>query len=228
MIELRSVKKNYSISREVVVEAVRGIDLRIEEGEFVAIMGPSGSGKTTLLNMIGCIDKPTSGEIIINSTRITDLPDGSLVKLRRNDIGYLFQFFNLISSLTAYENAELSLWMLDAKAKKSGRERIKRLFSELDIYNLRNRFPRHLSGGQQQRVAIVRALAHNPKILIADEPTGNLDSETTTVMMELMKRENRESGSSFIVSTHNSGLITFFDKVVYLKDGRIDKIEKDK
>lgn len=225
MIELNSVQKKYTVSRDVSVQAVRGIDLKIKKGEFAAIMGPSGSGKTTLLNMIGCIDRPTAGNIFISGKCVSGLPDSGLVKLRRNDIGYLFQFFNLISNLTAYENAELSLWMLDNKLKRSGRERIKYLFNELGIYDLRKRFPKHLSGGQQQRVALVRALAHSPKILIADEPTGNLDSASTDVMMELMKAENKEFGVTFIVSTHNSVLLTFFDRVVHLKDGQIDRID---
>jgi putative ABC transport system ATP-binding protein len=222
MIELKSVHKVYKVSKDIHVNAARGIDLFLAKGEFTAIMGPSGSGKTTVLNMIGCVDRPTDGDIFINGLRVSNLSDSSLVRLRRTEIGYLFQFFNLIANLTAFENAEMSLWMLDTAMKKKGKEKIKYLFNVLGIDQLKNRFPKQMSGGQQQRVALARALAHSPKILIADEPTGNLDSETTGLMMDIMKNENREFGITFIISTHNAALLPFFDRVIYLKDGMID------
>ncbi len=224
MLSILDLKKRYLISKNVYIDAINGISLEVKKGEFVAIVGPSGSGKTTFLNLVGCVDRPTEGKIIIDGIEVSSISENERTKIRRTKIGYIFQFFNLISTLTAYENTELPLWSLDSEAKKKGIERIKYLFEELGIYDLRKRFPRELSGGQRQRVAVIRALANSPELVLADEPTGNLDSENALSLIELLRRENKEFGTTFIVATHNLDLLQYFDKIIYLKDGKVSRI----
>lgn len=199
--------------------------MEIKSGEFVAIVGPSGSGKTTLLNLLGCIDKATEGEILFDNEDITKLKENELENIRRYKIGYIFQFFNLIPTLTNLENAELPLWAVKSNHRKEGKIRVRHLFKELNIEHLMFRFPSDISGGEKQRVAVIRALANKPSLILADEPTGNLDSKTARTLIEIFKKENREYNTTFIVATHDTQIISEFDKVVYLKDGTIEKIE---
>lgn len=224
-IKIELLSKDYRIN-ENVVHALRGVNLSIKQGDFCAIVGPSGSGKTTLFNLLGCIDQPTAGKIFFDKNNIDTLSKKEIVGLRRNQLGYIFQFFNLIPSLTAFENAELPFWYVSSSEKKEYRKNLIRLFDEMEIVALKDRYPRHLSGGQEQRVAIARALANKPKLVLADEPTGNLDSETSNKILELMKNERKKLNATFIVSTHDLSLLEHFDKIIYLKDGQIEKMEE--
>ncbi|NLW10281.1 MAG: ABC transporter ATP-binding protein [Firmicutes bacterium] len=227
-IKIENLQKSYKLSRRVNQAALRGITVEIDQGEFCAVIGPSGSGKTTLLNILGCIDQPTTGRVYFDDCEVTALPERELVRIRQSLIGYIFQFFNLIPTLTAFENAQLPFWY----AKREERERyvknLDRLFAEIGISELKKRYPGQLSGGQQQRVAIARALAHFPKLVLADEPTGNLDSHNTGEIMALMKRESKKLGASFIVATHDLSLLEHFDKVIAIKDGMVERVTLNK
>ncbi|ADC70043.1 ABC transporter related protein [Methanocaldococcus sp. FS406-22] len=227
MIKLKNVTKTYKMGEEIIY-ALKNVDLEIKEGEFVSIMGPSGSGKSTLLNIIGCLDKPTEGEVYIDNVKTNDLDDDELTKIRRNKIGFVFQQFNLIPILTALENVELPL-IFKYRGAMSEEERKKRALECLKMAELDERFANHkpnqLSGGQQQRVAIARALANNPPIILADEPTGALDSKTGEKIMKLLKKLN-ENGKTIIVVTHDINVAKFGDRIIYLKDGEIEKEEK--
>jgi putative ABC transport system ATP-binding protein len=227
MIKLKNVTKIYRMGDEIIY-ALKDINLKIKEGEFVSIMGPSGSGKSTLLNIIGCLDKPTKGEVYIGNIRTNDLDDDELTKIRRDKIGFVFQQFNLIPILTALENVELPL-IFKYRGAMSEEERKRRALECLKMAELDERFashkPNQLSGGQQQRVAIARALANNPAIILADEPTGALDSKTGEKIMKLLKKLN-ENGKTIIVVTHDINVAKFGDRIIYLKDGEIEKEEK--
>ena len=227
MIKLKNVTKIYKMGDEIIY-ALKNVDLEIKEGEFVSIMGPSGSGKSTLLNIIGCLDKPTEGEVYIDNIKTNDLDDDELTKIRRNKIGFVFQQFNLIPILTALENVELPL-IFKYRGAMSEEERKKRALECLKMAELDERFANHkpnqLSGGQQQRVAIARALANNPPIILADEPTGALDSKTGEKIMKLLKKLN-ENGKTIIVVTHDINVAKFGDRIIYLKDGEIEKEEE--
>lgn len=209
---------------EVQVPALQNINTTIHEGQFIVILGPSGCGKTTLLNLIGGIDQPSAGKIFFNNNdeniELGSLSKKALSKYRRFNVGFVFQFYNLVSSLTALENVEIT-----AKLTSNGSnafERSIKLLKEVGIENgLQNKFPGQLSGGEQQRVSIARALAKKPKIFLADEPTGNLDSLTTGKIMKLLKRENKEQKVTMIIVTHNVGISFLADKVIYLRDGKI-------
>jgi putative ABC transport system ATP-binding protein len=227
MIKLKNVTKIYKMGEEVIY-ALKSVDLEIKDGEFVSIMGPSGSGKSTLLNIIGCLDKPTKGEVYIDNIKTDDLDDDELTKIRRDKIGFVFQQFNLIPLLTALENVELPL-IFKYRNSMSEYERRRRALECLKMAELDERFashkPNQLSGGQQQRVAIARALANNPPIILADEPTGALDSKTGEKILRLLKKLN-ENGKTIIVVTHDINVARFGDRIVYLKDGEIEKEEK--
>jgi len=227
MIKLKNVTKIYRMGDEIIY-ALKDINLKIKEGEFVSIMGPSGSGKSTLLNIIGCLDKPTKGEVYIGNIKTNDLDDDELTKIRRDKIGFVFQQFNLIPILTALENVELPL-IFKYRGAMSEEERKRRALECLKMAELDERFashkPNQLSGGQQQRVAIARALANNPAIILADEPTGALDSKTGEKIMKLLKKLN-ENGKTIIVVTHDINVAKFGDRIIYLKDGEIEKEEK--
>jgi putative ABC transport system ATP-binding protein len=227
MIKLKNVTKIYRMGDEIIY-ALKDINLKIKEGEFVSIMGPSGSGKSTLLNIIGCLDKPTKGEVYIGNIRTNDLDDDELTKIRRDKIGFVFQQFNLIPILTALENVELPL-IFKYRGDMSEEERKRRALECLKMAELDERFANHkpnqLSGGQQQKVAIARALANNPPIILADEPTGALDSKTGEKIMKLLKKLN-ENGKTIIVVTHDINVAKFGDRIIYLKDGEIEKEEK--
>ncbi len=219
MIELVDVVKKYRIGVHEVV-ALNGVSLRVEEGEFVAIMGPSGSGKSTLLYLIGCLDKPTSGKVIIDGMDTSTLNDRELTDLRREKIGFVFQQYYLIPTLTALENVELP--MVFRGVPKDRRERRARYLLELvGLKGKEDRKPMELSGGEQQRIAIARALANEPSILLCDEPTGNLDTKSGRVVMDLIKKLNVEQGVTVVLVTHDPSLSYYADRVVKIRDGRI-------
>jgi putative ABC transport system ATP-binding protein len=208
---------------KLAVEALRGINLDIDAGDFVSVAGPSGSGKTTLMNIIGLIDTPTGGTVLINEREAALLKRRELVRMRRDYIGFVFQSFNLLPVLTVYENVELPLTISKKKGgRKENRERVEYLLEEVGLVDRRNHKPAELSGGQQQRVAIARALVTSPRIVIADEPTANLDSASGERVLELMKRINREERTTFIFSTHDPDIWKLANYVVFLRDGLIE------
>src|SRR5512134_1714241 len=210
---------------EVETHALRGVNLTIENAEFTALVGPSGSGKTTLLQLIGCLDQPTSGTVLINGKDVTRLNRNQRADMRRGTIGFIFQFFALIPTLTAYENVEMPL-LLNGHSAKERRERVMELLQAVDLADRANNRPDQLSGGQQQRVAVARALAPNPKLILADEPTANLDTTNGKQVMDIMKRLNKETGVTFIFATHDPRVISYADRVVTLQDGLITKDSK--
>lgn len=221
IIELQNVKKTYPLGK-VQVEAVKGVSFCIERGDFISIAGPSGSGKTTILNMIGLIDTPTAGEVFIEGRRISGLDDRQLTTLRHDTIGFIFQSFNLIPVLNVYENIEFPLLLGKTTMNKQEREDwIKYLISEVGLSDWIRHKPNELSGGQRQRVAIARALVTKPKIVLADEPTANLDSSTGEQIIELMKKINREKNTTFIFSTHDIKIVDIADHVIRLQDGLV-------
>jgi putative ABC transport system ATP-binding protein len=218
IVEAVDLKKTYMLGK-VPVEALRGVNLKVESGDFLAILGPSGSGKSTILNLIGALDKPTDGKMLIEGVDISTLSDNQLADLRRT-IGFVFQFFNLIPRFTARENVELSM----AVANVDKAERRKRVEDVLDTVGLRERMnhrPNELSGGEQQRVAIARALANNPKFLLMDEPTGNIDSKAASEIIGLIKRLNEDKGVTVIMVTHDQRLAGQSKRIVQMFDGLI-------
>jgi putative ABC transport system ATP-binding protein len=219
LIELKGVRKDYRQGK-LVVPALRGIDLDIESGEFTAIAGPSGSGKTTLLNLIGCLDTPTEGVIRLDSLDLAKVRKAQLADIRRRKIGFVFQSYNLIPVLTAYENVEFSLALLGENSIDA-RRRVIQILAEVGLSGLENRRPGDLSGGQQQRVAIARALVKGPDLVLADEPTANLDSETGKAIIELMLEMNRTKGTTFVFSTHDPMVMSYARRLVTVRDGRI-------
>lgn len=219
VIDAHNISKTYD-PKGIPVTAIRNVHMHISKGEFVALVGPSGSGKTTLLNMIGGLDHPDSGQIIVNGTDITALAQKGLVKFRLHNIGFVFQAFNLIPVLTAKENAEFI--MLLQKEKKAKRdERIDLLFKQVGLMDKKNIRPAQLSGGQQQRVAVVRALASKPQFVLADEPTANLDSASAFNLLDMMAKLNKEENMTFIFSTHDQRVIERARRVITLVDGQI-------
>jgi putative ABC transport system ATP-binding protein len=214
----------YQIGK-VETQALRGVSLSIESGEFTALVGPSGSGKTTLLQMIGCLDQPTSGTVTINGKDVTRLNRNQRADMRRGTIGFIFQFFALIPTLTAYENIEMPL-LLNGHPPKERKERIMELLTAVDLTDRANNRPDQLSGGQQQRVAVARALAPNPKLILADEPTANLDTTNGQQVMEIMQKLNQETGVTFVFATHDPRVINYANRVVTLHDGKMEKDSK--
>lgn len=202
------------------IHALRNVNLKVYRGEMLAVVGPSGSGKTTLLNLIGTLDKPTSGKIYIDGEDITTKSEKELTLLRRKKIGFVFQFYNLIPVLTAYENVELPL-LISGVPKKEREERVKRLLEMVGLGDRMNHRPDELSGGEQQRVAIARALVNNPSIILADEPTGDLDTETGLMVVQLMKKLAKEENSTVIMVTHDPQISEIADRIIYLRDGQI-------
>ena len=223
MIEVRGGEKIYH-QGEGEVRELRGVDLDIGEGEFSALAGPSGSGKTTLLNMIGCLDSPTRGYVEIDGVRVTDMGRSEAADYRLEHIGFIFQAYNLVPVLTAYENAEFVL-MLRGVPREKRREIVVPLLQEVGLEGMIDRKPTELSGGQQQRVAIVRALAAKPQIILADEPTANLDSETSGELLDLMLELNREYETTFLFSTHDPLVMERARRIVRLRSGEIDEDE---
>ncbi|MGE5572274.1 MAG: ABC transporter ATP-binding protein [Bacteroidota bacterium] len=219
LLELEGVRKDYRQGR-LTVPALRGIDLEIEGGEFTAVAGPSGSGKTTLLNLIGCLDTPTEGVIRLDGRELAKLSKAQLADIRRRRIGFVFQSYNLIPVLTAHENVEFSLALL-GDAMTDVKDRVMRILADVGLGGLEGRRPGDLSGGQQQRVAIARALVKGPDLVIADEPTANLDSETGKAIIELMLEMNQKKGTTFIFSTHDPMVMNYARRLVTVRDGRI-------
>ena len=215
---LKEVKRTYKLG-EVEVNALRGVDLAVERGEFLVILGPSGSGKTTLLNLVGGIDSPTGGKVLIEGEDISSYREKELSAYRRNTVGWIFQFFNLIPSLTSVENVALALEM--ANDRNDMVDRSKKVLELVGIADKANMFPSQLSGGEQQRVAIARALVKKPRIVLADEPTGNLDWSTGKQIAALMKDLSVMEGTTFIVVSHDLSITGVADRVIHLRDGRI-------
>ena len=223
IVSLTNVIKNYGHG-EVITKALQGIDLKINQEDFSVIMGPSGCGKSTMLNIIGGLDKTTSGEVKFDGKDFNSLTNKELSIIRRNQIGFVFQNYNLLPVLTAYENAEYVL-MLQEMPISQRKEKVMHFFKEMGLDGLENRFPRELSGGQQQRVAIARAVVSDPLLVLADEITANVDSKTAQSLLLLIEKLNKINKTTFLISTHDPEVIKFAKKVIVLKDGRIDKEE---
>ena len=223
IIETKGLTRTFTLG-EVEVKALQGIDLTVQKGEFLVILGPSGSGKTTLLNSLGGIDNPSSGSIVVEGVDIGGYKEKDLSRYRRETVGWIFQFFNLIPSLTAAENVALTLEM--AHDRKDMMKRAEEALELVGIPDKANMFPSQLSGGEQQRVAIARALVKNPKIVLADEPTGNLDWVTGTKIAKLMRDLNRREGTTFVVVSHDISITGVADRVIHLRDGRISVKEE--
>ena len=219
VLETSGLSKKYSMGEQSVY-ALDGIDFVVEEGEFVAIMGPSGSGKSTLLHLIGGLDQPSDGEVILAGRRLSLLKDKEITLLRRRNIGFVFQFFNLLPTLTAEENILLPV-LIDGKKLRQYEERLSTLLDLIGLAERRQHKPEQLSGGEQQRVALARALITEPTILLADEPTGNLDSKTGIAIMELLRRSRDKLGQTVIVVTHDPRAASYADRVIFLRDGRV-------
>ncbi|MBI9098501.1 MAG: ABC transporter ATP-binding protein [Spirochaetaceae bacterium] len=224
MIKVDNVVRNYHAG-ETVVKALRGVSLEIKKGEFLSIAGPSGSGKTTLLNLIGCIDQMDGGEISIKDEVISTMKKKEKTNFRRNNLGFIFQTYNLIPVLTAYENVAFVLSLLNLPEREV-KDRTMAILKEVGLEGMEHRRPSRLSGGQQQRVAIARALVKNPEIILADEPTANLDSDTGREILELMKTMNEKHKTTFIFSTHDKMVMEFASRLVMLHDGQIQSDEK--
>jgi putative ABC transport system ATP-binding protein len=221
IVELTDVKKTYLLGK-VEVPAVKGVTFCIEKGDFISIAGPSGSGKTTILNMVGLVDQPTNGEVYIDGKPTSKLKDAELTRLRHETLGFIFQSFNLIPVLNVWENIEFPLLLGRTRVSKAEKDEwIDHLIEEVGLADWRKHKPNELSGGQRQRVAIARALATRPQIVLADEPTANLDSATGEQIIELMKRINRELETTFIFSTHDAKIVDIADHIIRLKDGLV-------
>ncbi len=217
--KVTNVTRDFKIG-EVETHALRGVDLGIQSGEFTALVGPSGSGKTTLLQIIGLLDQPTTGNVCINGKDVTHLNRDQRADLRRGTIGFIFQFFALIPTLTAYENVEMPL-LLNGMKPAERRERVNEMLAAVGLTDRAHHRPDQLSGGQQQRVSVARALAIRPSLILADEPTANLDTENGKQVMELMQRLNKETGTTFVFATHDPRVIKYASRVVTLRDGLI-------
>ena len=223
IIDLSGVWKTYRMG-QVDVHALRGIDLKVRKGEFLTIAGPSGSGKSTIMNLVGCLDLPSRGEIFLDGQNIAGFRESRLAQTRGKKIGFVFQQFNLIPTLTALENVMLPLEFQDSEPSNA-RKRAESLLELVDLGDRLHHLPSQLSGGQMQRVAIARALSVNPEIILADEPTGNLDSKTGRFIMEFLGKIHNEEGKTIIVVTHDLNLVGYADRVVHLKDGMVERIE---
>jgi len=220
LIELNQIEKHYTLG-EVDVLALRGVSLDIQQGEYVALMGPSGSGKSTLMNTLGCLDRPTHGSYRLNGLEVASMSHDQRARLRNRKIGFVFQNFNLLARTTALENVELPMLYATALSSRQRHQRARQLLQKVGLDDRMDHHPAQLSGGQQQRVAIARALANEPAILLADEPTGNLDSRTSREMMELFGRLNADDGITLIVVTHDQDVARHARRIVVLRDGGI-------
>lgn len=220
ILEMKQIKKVYQKGAQE-VHALRGVDLSIEKGEFLSIVGPSGSGKTTLLNIIGCLDAPTSGSVVYNGSELGRLKEKQLSAYRKENVAFIFQSYNLIPVLTVQENIELPM-IIEKKLDKTGMaEKALEIIGIVGLADMADRLPRELSGGQEQRVAIARALVKNPIVVLADEPTANLDSATATDIISVMEKLNRERQTTFVFSTHDPLMQEHAKRIVVLKDGQI-------
>jgi putative ABC transport system ATP-binding protein len=214
------IHKRYVMGKDNYVDALRGASLEVQRGEMVGVMGPSGSGKSTLLHILGCLDSLNSGEVWLEGRRVDDLRRGDLAELRRNEVGFIFQTYNLVPSLTAIENVMLAAEYA-GKGRREAREASKNALSLVGLSDRERHRPTELSGGQQQRVAIARALVNGPKVIFGDEPTGNLDSASSAEVVEMMHRVNRDTGTTFVLVTHDPGVAATCDRVVHMLDGLV-------
>ena len=218
-VKIENVEKTYKLG-EILVPALKNTNIELKKGEFVAVMGPSGSGKTTLLNLIGALDKPTKGKIYVDGKDLTTLKEKELTKLRRRTVGYIFQFYNLIPVLSAFENVELPM-LIAGLPTKERQERARQLLETVGLAERGDHRPDELSGGEQQRVAIVRALANKPSVVLADEPTGDLDSKTGKEVMQALRDLSRNEGATVIVVTHDPMVANLATRIFEMRDGRI-------
>ena len=219
VIETKNLHKIYN-ETQVPVKAVNGINLQIEEGEFTAVVGPSGCGKTTLMNMIGGLDKPTEGTVAVNGQMLKDLKSSNLINFRLHNIGFVFQAYNLLPVLTVKENIEF-IMQLQGRSKNECDRRVDEMLKAIGLPEKKNQRPNQLSGGQQQRVSVARALASKPKFILADEPTANLDSKSTSELLDLMEKLNREENMTFVFSTHDERVMKKARRLITLEDGKI-------
>jgi len=224
ILEVLEVKKSYRMGK-VVIPALRGVSFDVKEGEFLAIFGPSGSGKSTLLHVVGGLDRPDEGEVLIDNVNIFKLGSDELAEVRLRKVGFVFQFFNLLPRLTALRNVELPLTIANVPEKEA-MEKAEEMLKLVGVQARMNHRPSELSGGEQQRVAIARALINNPKIVLADEPTGNLDTKTGWEIVQLMKKLNEEKGQTFVIVTHDPYIAETADRIIHLKDGLIEGIKE--
>ena len=218
LVEFQNVKKTYHMG-EVEIHAVDGVDFEINEGEFVVIVGPSGAGKTTVLNILGGMDKATSGHVIVDGVDISSFNSRQLTSYRRDDIGFVFQFYNLVQNLTALENVELASQICRNPLPPAD------VLTQVGLAHRMDNFPAQLSGGEQQRVAIARAIAKNPKLLLCDEPTGALDYKTGKAILKLLQETCRETGRTVVLITHNSAFCAIADRVIHVKEGKVERME---
>lgn len=222
ILSLQNVHKDYSTDGQP-VRALDGVSLDVEAGQFVALVGRSGCGKSTLLNLAGAMDFPTSGNVLLDGVATSSLRDAELTRLRRGKVGFIFQSFQLLHTLTVVGNVELPLLLAGrTNAREAARERLR----WVELEDLRERYPHQLSGGQMQRVGIARALVHGPKLLLADEPTGNLDTTTGNVILELLRRLSREQNTATVMATHSAEAAALADVVVHLRDGKIQSLDR--
>lgn len=219
VVKVRNVTKVYRLG-EVDFQALQGIDLDVEPGEFLALAGPSGSGKTTLLNIIGCLDNPSGGEVFLGQESVNRLSPDELSDMRRRKLGFVFQSYNLIPVLTAFENVEYPL-ILNRVNPAERKKKVNKILADVGLADKTNHFPNQLSGGQQQRVSIARALVNQPMLVLADEPTANLDSHTSQEIISLMQKLNREQGITFIFATHDPRIMEHASRLVKISDGKI-------
>lgn len=224
-LDLKGVEKVYQKGTNQ-VQALNGVDLSIEKGDFLAIVGPSGSGKTTLLNIVGCLDTTTAGEVIYDGSELHSLSEKDLALYRKRNIGFVFQSYNLIPVLTVRENVELPLVIEKKWSKEEMAEKAIKILEDVGLGEMTDRYPRELSGGQEQRVAVARALVKDPLVILADEPTANLDSHTAEDIIEIMKKLNREKQTTFVFSTHDALVQKHARRIVTLRDGQIKSDER--
>jgi putative ABC transport system ATP-binding protein len=221
MIRLIDVRKSYAQGGSEVT-ALAGVSLQIARGEFAAVMGPSGSGKSTLLHLIGGLDRPSAGDVVVDGKVISQMDDDAVTLFRRSKIGFIFQFFNLLPTLTGIENVALPL-VLDGRSEREAEARAEAVLARVGLAARRNHLPEQLSGGEIQRLAIARALVFDPPILLADEPTGNLDSKNGAAILETIRTINREAGSTVVMVTHDRDAAARTDRVIHLRDGRLEE-----
>ena len=221
MIRCIDVRKVYRQGNNEII-ALDGVSLDIAKGEFAVIMGPSGSGKSTLLHLIGGLDRPTSGELLVDQRLVGQMADDQVTLFRRTRIGFVFQFFNLLPTLTAFENVALP-FVLDGRSKEEAEQRAKMLLDKVGLRNRKDHLPEEMSGGEIQRIAVARALAFDPPILLADEPTGNLDSKTGESILSLLRQINRDAGCTIVMVTHSQEAAGYGDRTIFFRDGKVEK-----
>jgi putative ABC transport system ATP-binding protein len=222
LIEMQDINKTYAMG-EVTVHALRGLNLTVARGEFIVLLGPSGSGKTTTLNLIGGLDRPSSGQLVVDGDEITHFNETRLAEYRRQKVGFIFQFFNLIPTLTAVENVEFALAL--TQRSKMLHQQARDFLSQVGLQERADHFPSQLSGGEQQRVAIARALANHPPVLLCDEPTGNLDVEMGRQVLQTLRNLNQQEDATVVLVTHNTSIAPMANRVVHLRDGAVDQID---